>query len=69
MRGSDKWLSVTEATEVLGLSPSGIRNLIRDGRLHAVQHVEGGKYRIRESECERYLAEIETGTLAAPQAA
>lgn len=64
MRGSDKWLSVTEATEVLGMSPSGIRNLIRDGRLHAVQHVEGGKYRIRESECERYLAEIESAPVS-----
>lgn len=62
MRITDKWLSVTEATEVLGLSASGIRGLIREGRIKAVQLTEGGKYRIRESECDRFLAEIETTT-------
>jgi len=66
VRNTDRWLSVTEASEVLGMSPSGVRGLIRTERIKAVQHVPGGKYRIRESECERYLAEIETGT-AAPQ--
>lgn len=65
MRNTDKWLSVTEATDVLGLSQSGIRGLIREGRIKAVQHTEGGKYRIRESECERYLTEIETAPSAA----
>lgn len=60
MRNSDKWLSVTEATEVLGKSATGIRNLIRDGLLAGRQDVPGGKYVIRESECARYLAERET---------
>lgn len=65
MRNTDRWLSVTEASEVLGMSQSGIRGLIRAKRIKAVQHAEGGKYRIRESECERYLADLEAGTLTA----
>jgi excisionase family DNA binding protein len=58
MRSSDRWLSVSEAVAVLGRSASGIRGLIREGKLIAVQHVEGGKYQIRLSECERYLNDI-----------
>lgn len=65
MQNTDRWLSVSEAVQVLGRSASGIRGLIRDGKLLAVQHVDGGKYQIRLSECDRYLAELEAGTLAA----
>ena len=68
MRSTDRWLSVSEAVDVLGRSASGIRGLIRERKLHAVQHVEGGKYQIRLSECERYLNEIETGQLSPAEA-
>lgn len=57
---TDKWLSVTEASVFLGKSPSGVRALIRERRLNARQDVPGGKYVMRLSECERYLAEIES---------
>jgi len=63
---TDRWLSVTEAAPVLGKSPSGVRDLIRTGRIKGMQHVAGGKYHIRESECERYLAAVEAGTLTEP---
>lgn len=66
MRSSDRWLSVVEASQVIGKSTSGTRGLIREGKLRAVQHTPGGKYVVRESECDRYLAELEAGTLAAP---
>jgi len=59
VNSSDKWLSVTEAAPVLGRSQSGVRVLIRTNQIKAVQHVAGGKYQIRESECYRYLAELE----------
>lgn len=59
MNSSDKWLSVTEAAPVLGRSPSGVRTMIRTKQIKAVRHAEGGKYQIRESECQRYLAELE----------
>lgn len=59
MTSSDKWLSVTEAVSVLGRSQSGIRTLIRTKQIKAVRHAPGGKYQIRESECLRYMAELE----------
>lgn len=59
MNSSDEWLSVTEAVRVLGRSQSGIRTLIRTKQIKAVRHAEGGKYQIRLSECQRYLAELE----------
>lgn len=64
MRSTDRWLSVAEATQVIGRSASGVRGLIRDGKLQAVQHVPGGKYQVRESECERYMADLESSHLA-----
>ena len=65
MRDTDEWLSVTEAAPVLGMSPSGVRDKIRNGVITAIQHAEGGKYRIRRSECDRYLADLESGALTA----
>lgn len=64
MRNTDEWLSVTEATKVLGKSATGIRNLIYGGLLAARQDVPGGKYVIRESECARYVAERENAPAA-----
>lgn len=60
----DRWLSVTEAAPRIGASPSKVRDLIRNKVLHAVQHTPGGKYVVRESECDRYLADLESGALA-----
>lgn len=62
MRSTDKWLSVTEAGELLGLSPSGVRQRIYSGDLKARQHTPGGKYVIRESECDRYAADLESAS-------
>lgn len=64
MRTTDRWLSVAEAAEVLGMSPSGVRQRIRDGVITARQHVPGGKYVIRESECDRYAATLDTDASA-----
>lgn len=69
MSATDEWLSVAEVARRIGASTSTVRGLIRASQLRATQRTAGGKYVIRESECERYLAEIETGTLTAPQAA
>ena len=66
MTTKDEWLPVTEVARRIGASASTVRGLIRDQKLHAVRHTLGGKYVVRESECDRYLAELEAGTLAAP---
>lgn len=63
MRSTDRWLSVAEAAEVLGMSPSGVRQRIRNGVIAARQHTPGGKYVIRESECDRYAATLDTAPL------
>lgn len=65
MTTKDEWLPVTEVARRIGVSPSGVRGLIRDQKIRAVQHTPGGKYVVRESECDRYLIELEAGTLAA----
>lgn len=65
MTNSDQWLSVKEATEVIGGSTSSLRNLIRDGKIEAVQHVPGGKFHVRLSECLRYLDSRKTKLPAA----
>lgn len=61
---TDEWLSVTEATRLLGKSATTIRTMIRDGQLVGRQDVPGGKYLIRESECARFLAEAESRAAA-----
>ena len=66
MTTKDEWLPVTEVARRIGASPSTVRSLIRESKLRAVQHTLGGKFVVRESECDRYLAELEAGTLAAP---
>ena len=60
MPATDEWLPVTEVARRIGASTSTVRGLIRAKRLRAVQRTEGGKYVVRESECARYLAEVET---------
>ena len=65
MRNSDEWLSVTEVARRIGRSQSGVRALIREGKLVGKQHVAGGKWQVRESECDRYEAELESGVLTA----
>ena len=64
----DEWLAVIEAAPLLGCSPSKVRGLIWDGRIKASQHTPGGKYQIRRSECDRYLAELESRSLTAQPA-
>lgn len=59
MPATDEWLSVAEVARRIGASTSTVRGLIRTRQLRAIQHTAGGKYVIRESECARYLAEIE----------
>ena len=61
----DRWLSVEEAKDVIGASASSVRGLIRDGKITAIQHAAGGKYRIRYSECARYLSSLTTTSPAA----
>lgn len=64
MRSTDEWLSVTELARKLGVSASTVRGLIHSGRLHAVRHTEGGRWQTRESECDRYLAALESSNFA-----
>lgn len=64
----DEWLSVAQAAPVIGASPSKIRGLIWAGALKASQHTPGGKFQLRRSECDRYVAELEARTLNADSA-
>ena len=61
----DRWLSVEEAKDVIGASASSVRGLIRDRKIAAIQHAPGGKYRVRHSECLRYLASLSMNSTAA----
>jgi excisionase family DNA binding protein len=62
---TDRWLSVAEAAPRIGRSPSATLVLIRKKAIKAIRHTPGGKYQIRESECDRYLAELEAAASAA----
>lgn len=50
----DEWLSVAQAAPVIGVSPSKFRSLIWDGEIAASRDKQGGKFRVRRSECDRY---------------
>lgn len=63
MPSTDRWLSTAEAAPIIGVSPSKVRGLIRAGKLAAIQDTEGGKLRTRESECNRYVAELEAAAM------
>jgi len=55
---SDKLLSVEEVAERLGVTPDTIRHWIRTKALIAIRL--GNKYKIRESELNRFLDERST---------
>ena len=64
----DRWLRLSVVAARLGCSTETARQLILGRYLKGRQRRPRGAWEVRESECERYLAEIETGT-AAPQPA
>ena len=55
---SDELLSVEEVARRLGVTPDTIRHYIRTHRLTAIRI--GNKYRIKESELNRFLDERST---------
>ena len=55
---NDKLLSVEEVATQLGVTPDSVRHWIRDKQLTAIRL--GNKYKIRESDLERFLKERET---------
>ncbi len=61
-------LSTAEVASRLGVDPTTVRNMVRDGRLHAFRPsgAKRGMYRIPESEVVRH--QIETGQLVPAEA-
>ncbi len=55
MDTSEKFLTIKQVAERLAVSPSTVRNLIKNQRLSAVRLTEGGAFRIAEGDYQRYI--------------
>lgn len=55
METLDKYLTIRQVADRLSVSPSTVRNLIKQQRLSAVRLTEGGAFRIAESAYQQYI--------------
>ena len=55
METSEKYLTIKQVADRLSVSPSTVRNLIKQQRLSAVRLTEGGAFRIAESAYQQYI--------------
>jgi excisionase family DNA binding protein len=56
-----KWVTMSEVTEILGISPPTVRKLVKEGRLSALR-TPGGHMRFPSDAIARYLGAIESPT-------
>lgn len=61
----DRWLRISAVAVRVGRSREATRQLVVGGIIRGSRHNPRGAWQVRESECERYLADLEAGTLAA----
>lgn len=62
------YLRVAGVAKRLGASPAKVRLLIHGGKLAAERDGDRGMFLVAEDECERYLAERRSRSLAAQSA-
>ncbi len=66
---STKWLSTSEAADLMDVSPSTIRRLIDGEELDARRKTKSGPYLVSRDSVEEYLDDIETGKREHPEVA
>lgn len=67
--GADRWLRLTAVAERIGCSRETARQLVLGGSIKGVRHRPRGAWQVRESECDRYLADLESESAPIPAAA
>jgi len=64
----DRWLRLSAVAARIGRSRETARQLVVGGSIKGVRHSPRGAWQVRESECDRYVADLESGTLTAEPA-